>query len=100
MPVATAPGDGRRCAGLVPRLVEVGNHFASALRHWRYAQDLCPQRTQLRQLGSEVEDVLALHLDAVDAQERSAIARGQGQSVGVVDATEAAVVLGHVQGTR
>ncbi len=64
------------------------------------AQDVHAQRAQLRQLGPKVGGFLALHRDAVDAQERAALAGGQRHAVGMVDAAEAALVLGHVQRAR
>src|SRR5690606_2535881 len=98
VPVAAAAGQ----AGLGDRagqgLAEVRQHQRHALRLRLDAQQGDAEVAQFRQLRREVDDVLALDLHAVDAQQRLALAGGQRHAAGAVDAAEAALVLGQVEG--
>src|SRR3546814_18740313 len=96
MPVAAAAsqaGLGHRAG---KRLPEVREHPFHTLGLGLDAQESDAQVAQFRDLRRQVDDVFALDLDAVDAEQLLAIASGPRQAVGVIAATEATLVLGQV----
>src|SRR3546814_2704972 len=78
------------------REVEVAHDVGHAGLLWIQAQDVDTEFAQFGQFRAEVGDLLALHRNAVDAQEWTTLAGGQRHAVGIVDAAEPAGILGQI----